>query len=120
MELAREVRVQILAPLLLREALGAVDGVDDAGVRDDRVTAAEFLDELGDRRLCRAAVAHVEVRARAHRRAVGECPLDRRIDVARRDLAIAGGERAVDRSADAASRPGYQPPAAARRAPSGH
>src|SRR6185436_5212466 len=56
-----QVGVDVLAPLALGEALGAVDRVHDARVRDHRVTAAQLVDQLGYARVDGGAVANVEV-----------------------------------------------------------
>ncbi len=59
-ELAAEIRVDVGLPRGLRERVGAVDRVDDAGVADDGVETAERARRALDARADRLGVAQVE------------------------------------------------------------
>src|SRR5689334_14102397 len=59
-ERAVQVGLDVLAPLVVGEVLGAVDRVDDPRVCDHRITTAEDCDGVGNARPDGARVAHVE------------------------------------------------------------
>lgn len=120
MELAREVRLDVLAPLLLRKALRTVDRVDHARVGDDRVAAAESLDQARDGGLCRSAISHVEPRACRDSLVRRKGRLDVGRHVAGPNLAIAFSEGADDRTPDAASRAGHEHTPSVRRGTQRH